>query len=223
MTRSATDVAESLAAVERRIAACGRDPRGVRIVAVTKGHGPEAVQAALAAGLRDIGENYADGLVAKAGSAPPASDVRWHYLGAVQRNKVARLAPFVAVWQTVDRADVAGAIARRSPGATALVQVNVAGVEGRNGCTWTDTPAVVDAARHAGLEVIGLMAVASPDPRAAEEQFGRLAALRSELGLRELSIGMSGDFELAVRAGSTIVRLGEVLFGARPAPRQVRR
>lgn len=198
-------VAERLAEVRRRI---GTD---VTVVAVTKGFGVDAVRQAVDAGVCDIGENYAQELVAKA-EAPELDDanaVRWHFLGHVQRNKLNMLRPHVAVWEGVDRPlTLSGEV---------LVQVNLSGLPQRNGCSWDDAADVAAAMAN----VVGLMGVAGPgDPR---PQFRRLAALARDLGLRELSIGMSGDYEVAVEEGATIVRLGTALFGPRPERSDLRR
>jgi uncharacterized pyridoxal phosphate-containing UPF0001 family protein len=216
-------VARRVAAIRSRIDDLS-DGRTVRIVAVTKGFGPEAVDAAVSAGVTAIGENYADDLIAKASAGDGGASVRWHFIGAVQRNKVANLAPFVAVWETVDRPAAAESIARHSPGASAFVQVNLTGDPGRTGCGWDDTPAVVGAAREAGLEVRGLMGVGPEGtPESARGPFARLVALAGELGLPDVSIGMSADYEVAVEEGSTVVRLGTVLFGPRPGRSDLRR
>jgi pyridoxal phosphate enzyme (YggS family) len=214
-------VAARLAEVRARIAALATG-RAVRIVAVTKGFGADAVDAAVAAGITDIGENYAQELVAKASGGAGGGAARWHFIGAVQRNKVAHLAPFVAVWQTVDRPAVADAIARHSPGATALVQVNLTGATQRAGCEWDDVDAVVGAARRAGLTVVGLMGI-GPEGAPDRALFRRLSGDAARLGLAEVSMGMSADYEEAVAEGSTMVRLGTVLFGPRPAPADLRR
>jgi pyridoxal phosphate enzyme (YggS family) len=221
----AATVSERLAGVRRRIAAAGRDPGTVTVVAVTKGFGPDAVRAALDAGVADIGENYAQELLAKATevTGAGAAAARWHFLGAVQRNKVAALAPHVALWQGVDRTAAGEEIARRAPGAHVLVQVNVDGGPGRNGCTVAAAPALVAALRRLDLAVDGLMAVASPDSDSARRQFRELTALRADLGLTELSMGMTADLEAAVEAGATMVRIGRALFGARPEPQEMRR
>lgn len=188
--------------------------RPVGIVAVTKGFGPKAVAAAHAAGLDDMGESYAKELVAKADAA--GGRLRWHFLGAVQRRKVRDLAPLVQLWQSVDREVAAAEIARHAPGAAILVQVNVTGAPGRNGCTWEEAPALVDGARALGLAVRGLMAVAGrTDPRS---DFRRLASLARALDLTELSMGMSGDLDVALEEGSTMIRVGRALFGERPVP-----
>jgi pyridoxal phosphate enzyme (YggS family) len=215
------DVARRLDQVRARIAACGRDDGSVTVVAVTKGFGVEAVEAAAAAGLPDVGENQAQQLLAKAATGRVPDGVRWHFLGPVQRNKVGRLAPFVQLWQAVDRTEAGAAIARHQPGGRVLVQVNVSGAANRPGCGWDEAPGLVAGLRSQALEVRGLMAVASKGAAAAGE-LRRLAALRDELGLDELSMGMSDDLEVALEAGATIVRLGTALFGPRPAAEQAR-
>lgn len=214
-------VAERVAEVRARIAATGRDPAGVTIVAVTKAFGADAVAAARAAGLDDIGENYAQELAEKARHLEPGLPVRWHFLGHIQRNKVKLIAPIVSVWQSVDRTAAAEEIAHRAPGATVLVQVNLTGEEQRNGCSWDDAPGLVARLRELGLDVRGVMGVGSiDDPRPG---FRRLAALAADLALPEVSMGMTDDLEVAVEEGATIVRIGRALFGARPAAPRVRR
>ena len=216
-------VAERVARVRERIEAHAGG-RAVRLVAVTKGFGTDAVEAAVAAGVTLIGENYAQELVAKAGAGAGGEAVRWHFIGGIQRNKIATLAPFVAVWETIDRPAVAEAVARHSPGASSLIQVNLSGDPARSGCSVADAPDVVDAARQAGLEVRGLMGVAPlGPPEESREGFAALAALARRLGLPDVSMGMSDDFEIAVEEGSTMVRLGTALFGPRPRSEELRR
>jgi PLP dependent protein len=191
-------------------------------VAVTKGFGPEAVVAARAAGLYDIGENYANELVTKAAEVevePPSPPTRWHFLGAIQRNKVARLAPIVGVWQSVSRMEEGERIARFAPGATVLVEVDTTGLSGRNGCPPDAARTLVSGLREEGLEVRGLMTVAAPGPDAARSAFETVRALADELDLEERSMGMTDDLDAAVRAGTTMVRIGRALFGDRPAKR----
>jgi pyridoxal phosphate enzyme (YggS family) len=186
---------------------------------VTKGFGVDAARAALAVGLADLGENYADELVAKAEAiaAEPvgAAGVRWHFHGTLQTNKINRLAPHVHLWQTVDSPSRAAALASRVPGARVLVQVDFSGRPGRAGCDPAATDALVRQARDTGLDVRGLMCVA-PLGEPPERAFAALRRLADGLDLAERSMGMSGDFEEAVRAGATMIRLGSVLFGARP-------
>jgi hypothetical protein len=213
------DVAERLAGFRQRIAAASGDPARVTVVAVTKGFGTDAVRAALGAGLVDIGENYADELVAKAAEISDVAPApRWHFLGAIQRNKVPRLAPLVSCWQGVSRREEGQAIAKRQPGAMVLVQVDIAGIPGRGGCRPEEVPELVASLRREELEVAGLMAVGPPGPpEEAREGFHRVAGLADQLDLRIRSMGMTDDLEVAVAEGSTMVRIGRGLFGDRPA------
>ena len=194
----------------------------MRVVAVTKGFGVEAVRAAVGAGLTDVGENYAAELEAKAGSlgggevGTGAASVCWHFLGTVQRNKVAALAPLVGLWQSVAREAEGARIARFRPGAPVLVQVDETGLPGRNGCAPSEVTGLVGRLRDEGLDVRGLMTVAAPGGEAAEAAFGEVARLADELGLEERSMGMTDDLEAAVAAGTTMVRIGRALFGDRP-------
>jgi hypothetical protein len=223
---SASDaVAERLHSVRLRIEQAGGDPSAIRVVAVTKGFGPEAILAARDAGLYDIGENYANELVAKAaevGDDPSASSpVRWHFLGAIQRNKVARLAPVVGVWQSLSRVEEGERIARFAPGAAVLVEVDTTGLSRRNGCPPDGVRALVPRLRDAGLDVRGLMTVAGPSPESASAAFATVRSLADELDLEERSMGMTDDLEAAVGAGTTMVRIGRALFGERPSKRSV--
>ena len=219
---TAEGVASRLAGVRDRVEGAGRDPDTVRIVAVTKGWGPDTVRAALAAGLSDVGENYAQELLAKASAAP--SPIRWHFLGPVQRNKVGRLAPLVRTWHGIDRPVAADAVAGASPGVEVLVQVNVTGDVGRPGCRPEEVDALVEHCRSRPVALTGLMTVGpAGDLGRTRECFRWLARRARELGLRELSMGMSDDFEVAVEEGATTLRLGRVLFGPRPRVRTVQR
>ena len=193
----------------------------MRVVAVTKGFGAGAVSAALDAGLADLGENYAQELLAKAGELRDRPDAspqpRWHFIGRLQRNKIRKIADLVHLWQSVDRIELATEIARRAPGARVLVQVDIAGVGGRGGCPPDETAQLVAGCRQAGLDVAGLMAVGEPGPpEQARPGFRLLAAQAADLGLAELSMGMSADIEVAVEEGATMVRVGTALFGPRP-------
>ena len=217
-------VGERLRVVRQRIERSGGG-EAVRVVAVTKGFGPEAVRAALANGLADIGENYADELVEKARHfVDDAVAPRWHFLGAIQRNKIARLAPFVGSWQGVDRLEEGEAIARRCPGAAVLVEVATVDRADRPGVGLDAVEALVAALRARDLDVRGLMTVAPPvaeDRSATERAFAAVGAMVERLGLAEASMGMSDDLELAVANGATMVRVGRALFGTRPKPSEV--
>src|SRR3954453_338151 len=215
-------VTQRLDAVRARIAAAGGE--GVRVVAVTKGFGPDAVEAAVAAGCPDVGENYAQEAAAKLpavrGPAP-----RVHFIGHLQTNKVKGLAPLVDVWQSIDRRALVDALERHArPGSVALVQVNVAGTDQQGGCDPNEVDGLVAAAAGAGLHVAGLMAIGRPgDPAGARPGFRLLRHLVDELGLAECSMGMTADLEVAVEEGSTMVRVGTALFGERPAAKSHQR
>ncbi len=222
---------ERLPRVRERIAAAavrsGRDPGAVRIVAVTKGHPYGVVEAALAEGLHDLGENRVEEL---AGKSPRAEGggVRWHMIGHVQRRKAGGAARFAALIHSVDSIRLAeklsrlGAEGRRVP---VLVQVNLSGEAAKGG--FGEEEALDGVARVAGLgglRVLGLMTMApfTTDVRTLRDTFRRtrllLEAAAGIDGLDglELSMGMSNDFEIAIEEGSTMVRLGTTLFGERP-------
>ncbi|MFV0315660.1 MAG: YggS family pyridoxal phosphate-dependent enzyme [Microthrixaceae bacterium] len=210
-------IAERKAALEARIS--NLTDREVTVVAVTKGHPPEVALAALRAGFVHLGENYAQELAGKARfvhESDPDAVPSWHFVGRLQSNKVRLIAPYVTLWQTVDRSSLVGEIAKRSPGADVLVQVDLAGLTGRGGVQRGDLDALVSAAGSAGLRVQGLMGVGVPDDLSATaEAFKWLESERARLGLEEVSMGMSGDLEAALAAGATIVRIGTDLFGER--------
>ncbi len=220
------DFGSRLVGVRGRIVAAGGDLGRVKIVAVTKGLDYAAAAAAVAAGCRDIGENYAAELIEKAARLrAEAADtgVRWHLIGGIQRRSIGRLAPYVGLYQTVDRLEEGAVIARRAPGAAVLVEVDTTGLPGRAGVAAGEVPGLVAGLVELGLDVQGLMTVAAPGDRAAARRsFAELSGLVTRLGLREASMGMSDDFELAVAEGSTMVRLGRALFGPRPAPQAMR-
>jgi PLP dependent protein len=208
-------VAERLAGIRSRIEGSGRDPDSVRVVAVTKGFDESAPRAAYEVGLEDIGENYPDEILSK-GPEPRPSEAVWHMLGAIQRRRIKTLAALVGCWQTVSRDVEVRSIAEHAPGASVFIQVDTSDVAGRNGCIPDDAPGLVSLARDAGLLTRGLMTIGPLGrPDEAEPGFRLVASLALELGLAELSMGMSDDIEVAVSAGSTMVRVGRALFGPR--------
>jgi pyridoxal phosphate enzyme (YggS family) len=219
------DVVANLARVRERIADAGGDPERVTVLAVTKGHGVDAVRAALAAGLLDIGEDRAHQLAAKAEELDDLGEVsrdapRWHFIGQLQRNKVRQVAHLVHLWQSVDRLRLGEEIGKRAPGASVLVEMNLTDDPARGGAPPGLVPGLVDGLRDLGLRVEGLMAVGpTGTPDIVRSGFRSVRALADELGLPQRSMGMSDDFELAVAEGSTMVRVGTALFGPRfPSP-----
>jgi PLP dependent protein len=210
-------VREAVAGVRDRIRAAGGDD-AVLLLAVTKGFGPDAIEAALAAGCQAIGENYAQELVAKRDVAARAEV---HFIGQLQTNKVRQVAGLVQVYETVDRARLAQEIAKRDPGAAVLLQVDTTGEPGKGGCPLAELDALADDARSAGLDLRGLMTVGPTEggPDAARPGFRAVRAAADRLGLAVCSMGMSDDLEVAVQEGSTEVRVGSALFGPRPVRR----
>lgn len=218
-------IAARVAAVRDRIDAAahraGRDPAAVTLVAATKTVAWSRIAEVVAAGVLDVGENRAQELLAKAPelAALPVTP-RWHFLGALQRNKVRAVAPFVSWWHSVDRLSLAEEIARRSPEATVLVEVNLGLEPQKAGCPPGEAAALIDALVELGLEVRGLMTVppisTTPQHRDPRSWFAQLRELSVQLGVAELSMGMSDDFEVAVEEGATMVRVGRALFGDRP-------
>jgi PLP dependent protein len=226
-------VAGHLSEVRERVAAAarsaGRQPDTVTLVVVTKEVGVDGVRAAIAAGASDLGENRAQDLVTKAEALADDEDarksksvLRWHFIGRLQRNKVRIAAPHVALWQSIDRFELAVEVGHRAPGAAVLVQVNVTGEAQKGGCSPDEAEALVDVCRAHGCHVEGLMTVppAVGDPRPV---FARLRRMTDDLQLRVCSMGMSGDFELAITEGATMVRVGGAIFGPRPGPADARR
>ena len=223
-------LAERLAAVRGRIAdACrraGRDPAGVTLVAVTKTTTPEVAALALELGARDVGESRPQELWKKAAAVPEA---RWHLIGHLQRNKLDRTVPLVSLIHSVDSERLLEALAafgtRRGAPVPVLLEVNCSREAAKGGFSPEALPALGDRlAAQPGVEVRGLMTMAaySDNPEDARPTFAELRRLRDEfrsrtgLELPELSMGMSGDFEVAVEEGATLVRVGTTLFEGLP-------
>jgi len=208
-------VAANLAEVRRRIVRAGGDLASVGIVAVTKTFDAATVRAGAAAGLTMMGENYVDELTAKRASCQDLA-VSWHFLGALQSNKISRVLAVADVVSGVSRDKEIRKIAEVRAGTTIDIQVDLTGSPGRNGAARHDVATLVALARAEGLDVRGLMTVASPETSTATRQFATLHTMATDLGLRGRSMGMSDDLEVAVEQGSTEVRVGRALFGPRP-------
>ena len=210
-------VAANLASVRQRIVRAGGNPDDITIVAVTKGFGPEVCKEALGAGLTNLGENRVQEALLKMGEVQSA---KWHLIGHLQTNKVRPATGRFELIQSVDSAHLAEALGRADPAQRVLVEVNVAREPQKSGVDPDQASTLIQRVSEL-LDLQGLMAMgpAEGDPTPA---FRELRELRDQaqqrLGkpLPILSMGMSGDFEAAVRAGSTMVRLGQVLFGPRP-------
>ena len=225
-------IADHLALVRRRIAAAataaGRPVDAVELLAVSKTHPAAAVRAAHAVGQRSFGENRVQELAAKAVELADLPDLQWHLIGSLQTNKVRDLlrVPGLALLHALDRPKLADELqrelARLARRLDVLIEVNASGDASKHGCTMADAPALL---RHVqrdcpALNVRGLMAMGPLDGDPAPV-FAAVAALRDRLAAESglpmpiLSLGMSGDLEPAVAAGSTLVRIGTAVFGER--------
>jgi len=220
---------------DRIVAACqaaGRDPAAVSLLAVSKTFGPEAVQAAWAVGQTAFGENYIQEAVQKITTLRqhPLSDqppLQWHCIGPIQSNKTRLVAEHFDWVHTVDRLKIAERLSEQRPADLAplqvCIQVNVDGGETKSGVLPQDALALAQqVAALPGLRLRGLMSIPEPAPdfAAAVQVFTRVStvfdALKAEgLALDTLSMGMSADLEAAIHAGSTLVRVGSAIFGAR--------
>jgi pyridoxal phosphate enzyme (YggS family) len=228
-----SDAAANLEAVRERIRAAaaraGRDPAGVQLVAVTKTFGADRVREAAAAGQRVFGENKVQEALTKIDQLRDL-DLEWHLIGHLQSNKARRAAAAFRCLETIDRLDLlrrvdAGA-AEANVRPRVLIQVDLAHEATKSGADETDVPELVRAALGASaLDLVGLMIV-PPYPERAEDSrpwFRRLRELRDRIvaagcpaeRMRELSMGMSIDFEVAIEEGATMVRVGTALFGKR--------
>jgi pyridoxal phosphate enzyme (YggS family) len=227
-------IAANLAAIRARLTTAasraGRDASEIRLIAVSKTFGPEAVRAAAAAGQRDFGENKVQEALQKIESTRDL-DLRWHLIGHLQSNKVKK-APAFAYIHALDRVELLEklerAVSEQHAAPELLVQVDLAGEPTKHGARAEELDAIFEAADRSTIRVIGLMLLPPwlEDPEAVRPWFRQLAELREALKargvpaemLRELSMGMSHDFEVAIEEGATMVRVGTAIFGERPPP-----
>ncbi len=207
-------VAANLTALRTRIDSTGRDPATIRIVAVTKTFGVEAVETALSLGLTSIGENYVDELCQKR-SALGDGVGTWHYLGSLQSNKIRRAVSCADVLCGVTRVKEIEKIASYQRTQRLYVQVDYTRAPGRNGVHPREVASLVLRGRTLGLDVAGLMTVAPPDVAATRAAFRSMVEIADDLGLVERSMGMSDDLEAACELGTSELRIGRALFGAR--------
>jgi len=219
-----TDIAGNLRAVRERVAracdASGRSPDDVTIIGVSKTHTPEAIAAAHAAGLRHFGENRVQEAALKLPAlstlAPPPV---WHMVGHLQRNKVREAVDLFDVIHSVDSMKLAVAMSERAGrDLRVFIEVNVGGEPAKHGVSPDSLPDLVrEVRRLPHLQLEGLMTVAPivPEPEDARPIFRQLRELAASHDLRQLSMGMTDDFEVAIEEGATFVRIGRAIFGAR--------
>ena len=234
---SVEDFRRNLAAVHARIAAAcqrvGRDPTGVRLLPVSKTKPAAILRLAYAADCRFLGENKSQEAYRKWEAMTDLTDLRWSVIGHLQTNKAKLVARFAAEFQALDSLRVAEALERRlqaeGRGLDVLVQVNTSGEASKYGLPPDEVAAFLrELPAFSALRVRGFMTLALLSVEAARVRscFVQLRELRDRLrqeapdgiGLNELSMGMSGDYEIAVEEGATIVRVGQAIFGARATP-----
>ena len=216
MPPEAKRIRENYESIVQRVRSLGGSD--VQIIAVTKTFPASAVNAVVAAGCLCIGENYAQDLLEKWPEVDVNHRPEVHFIGRLQTNKVRSLSHVVDVWQSVDRISVIDEIARRSPIARIMLQVNAAGGSDKGGCAIPELESLYDHCLVRGLTVSGLMTVGptNGEVAATRQAFETTARLAQGLGLREVSMGMTGDLDLAIDCGSTMVRIGSAIFGDRP-------
>jgi hypothetical protein len=219
MSDASHRLAEVRAAIARAAELAGRPAEEVTLIAVSKTHGPEAIEPLIAAGQRDFGENRVQEAFDKWPSLRARHpDVRLHFIGRLQSNKAREAVELCAAIHSVDRASLVTALAKAMAdagrGPDCFIQVNIGEEPQKGGCPVAELPALVEAARGAGLPLAGLMCIPPADVEPAP-YFALLAKLARRHGVTGLSMGMSGDFATAVMIGATHVRVGTALFGVR--------
>ncbi len=188
----------------------------MHLIAVSKFHPAEKIREAYAAGQRDFGESYAQELAEKAAALADLPEIRWHFLGPMQRNKAKTIAAHAFSVHALESARMAAALQATGCPLDAFVQLNVAGEATKHGIAPAALPSLLDELRaFAGVRIVGLMTLPPPDLDAARAAFATLAALAAAHALPCLSMGMSDDLEPAIAAGATHVRVGTAIFGER--------
>ncbi len=222
---NSTDADSIDADVEARLDSLHRQVDGVErswdhrveIVAVTKGFASWAIESAVAAGCRSVGENYAQELISKR-EVIERLRPEVHFIGRLQSNKVRQLVGLVDVWASLDRGSIIDEVAKRAHGARVLIQVNTTGEESKGGCLPGELRELVGRAQESGLCLDGLMTVGPTNepPEAARAGFRLVRNLVDEYGLSVCSMGMTADAAIAIEEGSTEIRVGTAIFGQRP-------
>lgn len=229
-------ISANVKVIRERIARCcdriGRDPGDVTLVAVAKTFPAEMVRDVVQSGVGDIGENYVQELLQKR-VALGDEEIRWHFIGHLQSNKARVVAPFVHLIHAVDSIGLAQELDRRAREASrvldVLVEVNTTGEGSKFGVRPDDAEALVRSMQpYLNLRIAGLMTIGPflPDPEGSRPMFRALRNLRDSIAavqqrnvtMRHLSMGMTGDFEVAIEEGATIIRIGTAIFGRRARP-----
>jgi pyridoxal phosphate enzyme (YggS family) len=213
---------DRLAAVQERIAAAAarahRSAAGIHLIAVTKIFPATAIREAYALGLRDFGENYVQEFELKAPQLTDLTDARYHLIGHLQSNKSRRAAELFQVIQSVDSAKLARRLGETERPLDLMIEVKLSEEGSKSGAAPDDVPRIIDECQGgSNLRLLGLMTVPPWSENAEESRpyFARLRQIAAQHGLRELSMGMSNDMEVAIEEGATCVRIGTALFGKR--------
>ncbi len=224
MSTVASRLQDVRAQVEKACVKAGRNPEEVTLLAVSKLQPDSLIREAHAAGQVDFGENYAQELRDKAKALTNLSALRWHAIGPLQTNKAKYVAEVAFAFHALDRAGVAEELSRRRkdtlPPLRCFLEVNLAQEETKSGVVPEGVEALLHTVRALPrLEVVGLMALPplDPDEGRTRARFATLRELAHRHGLRELSMGTTADFALAIAEGATVVRVGTAIFGERPA------
>jgi len=212
---------EVVARVASAAARAGRNPAEVTLVAVSKAKPVSDIEAVYELGHRDFGENRAQEMTEKAAVLP--TDIRWHFIGALQTNKARLVRPITHLLHSMDRESLAGAWAKGNDlPPPVLLQVNTGQEPQKSGVMPAKARETLETIEDMGLEVLGLMAIPpiTDDPEEQRPHFALLRTLRDDLArdhtsVEELSMGMTDDFEVAVEEGSSIIRVGRAIFGER--------
>ncbi len=207
--------------MENACARAGRNPASVRLLAVTKVFGSEAVREAYELGLRDFGENYVQEMERKAPALADLTDARFHLIGHLQSNKTKKAAQLFYSIDSIDSAKLAARLSAESVPLDAMIEVKLSAEEAKTGADPAELPAIVDAIRSSQyLKLVGLMTVPpwSEDAEESRPYFAKLRELAGQHGISGLSMGMSNDLEVAIEEGATWVRVGTALFGSRRKP-----
>lgn len=227
-------IPENIERVREQIANCciriGRNPDEVTIVAVSKTFSAENIREAARAGMKDIGENYVQELTAKR-DALAGEQIRWHFVGHLQRNKVKYIAPWIHMIHALDSVELAREIEKRAAGRMidVLVEVNTTGEGSKYGVAPEAVKDVIEGMRDLQhVRIAGLMTIGPflPDPEGSRPMFRQLCQLKEEVArsrqanavMHHLSMGMTGDFEVALDEGATLLRIGTAIFGSRTQP-----
>ena len=185
------------------------------LLPVTKGFGTREVQAMLEVGLTKIGESYAQEILEKRKMITD-NRIAWHMIGGVQRNKVRKLSETVDLWHSVDRKELITEISKYKKNSKILIQVSLNDRYQQGGCSPENVPDLIEFASDKGINVEGLMTIGvDQDIDATKNVFAELGKLSEKMGLKEISMGMSNDFEIAIDYGATILRVGRSIFGER--------